>query len=51
MTIPMPSLESVTVTVWVKTGSRNEDEKVGGIKPIIELKDKLNLYFWAEDYD
>lgn len=25
-------------------------EKVGGIKPIIELKDKLNLYFWAEDY-
>ncbi len=25
-------------------------EKVGGIKPIIDLKEKLNLYFWAEDY-
>ena len=36
MTIPMPSLESVTVTVWVKTGSRNEDEKVGGISHFLE---------------
>ena len=30
LTVPMPSLESATVTVWVKTGSRNEpDEKLG----------------------
>jgi len=30
---------------------RLEDyKKVGGIEPIIELKDKLNLNFWAEDF-
>ncbi len=32
----MPGLESVTVTVWVKTGSRNEDGKVGGISHFLE---------------
>ncbi len=32
----MPSLESVTTTVWVKTGSRNEDKKVGGISHFLE---------------
>ena len=36
LTVPMPSLESVTVTVWVKTGSRNESEKVGGISHFLE---------------
>lgn len=36
LTAPMPSLESVTVTVWVKTGSRNENEKVGGISHFLE---------------
>jgi predicted Zn-dependent peptidase len=34
--IPMPGLESATVTIWVKTGSRNEDEKVGGISHFLE---------------
>lgn len=33
---PMPSLESVTVTVWVKTGSRNENPKVAGISHFLE---------------
>jgi len=36
LTVPMPSLESATVTVWVKTGSRNEDERVGGISHFLE---------------
>lgn len=30
---------------------RKEDYlRVGGIEPLIGLKDKLSLYFWAEDY-
>lgn len=33
---PMPSLESVTTTVWVKTGARNEDPKVAGISHFLE---------------
>ena len=36
VTVPMPSLESVTLTIWVKTGSRNEDKKVGGISHFLE---------------
>ncbi len=36
MTIPMPSLESATVTVWVKTGSRNESAKINGISHFLE---------------
>ncbi|HET7099075.1 MAG TPA: pitrilysin family protein [Patescibacteria group bacterium] len=36
LTVPMPSLESVTVTVWVKTGSRNEDKKINGISHFLE---------------
>lgn len=36
VTVPMPSLESVTVTIWVKTGSRNEELKVGGISHFLE---------------
>lgn len=34
--VPMPGLESATVTIWVKTGSRNEDPKVGGISHFLE---------------
>lgn len=36
LTVSMPGLESVTVTVWVKTGSRNEEERVGGISHFLE---------------
>src|SRR5450759_2730209 len=36
VTVPMPSLESVTLTIWVKTGSRNEENKVGGISHFLE---------------
>ncbi|HUC94391.1 MAG TPA: pitrilysin family protein [Candidatus Saccharimonadales bacterium] len=36
VTVPMPSLESITLTIWVKTGSRNEDQKVGGISHFLE---------------
>jgi predicted Zn-dependent peptidase len=36
LAVPMANLESVTVTVWVKTGSRNEEEKVGGISHFLE---------------
>src|SRR4030042_217912 len=36
MTIPMPSMESATVSIWVKTGSRNEDKKVLGISHFLE---------------
>lgn len=36
LTVPMPGLESVTVTVWVKTGSRYEESKVSGISHFLE---------------
>lgn len=36
VTVPIVSSESVTLTVWVKTGSRNEDEKIGGISHFLE---------------
>jgi len=36
LTVPMPSLESATVTVWVKTGSRNEKERISGISHFLE---------------
>lgn len=32
----MPSLESATLTVWVKTGSRNEEKKTSGISHFLE---------------
>ena len=32
----MPSLESVTVCVWVKTGSRNEEKNLNGISHFLE---------------
>lgn len=34
--VPIPSLESVTVTVWIKTGSRNESDKIAGISHFLE---------------
>ncbi len=36
VTVPRPSLASVTLTVWVKTGSRLEDAKVNGISHFLE---------------
>ena len=36
LTVSMPSLESVTVTVWVKTGSRYEEIKINGISHFLE---------------
>jgi len=36
LTVPMPSLESVTVTVWVKTGSRFEEKQTNGISHFLE---------------
>ena len=34
--VPMPSLESATVTIWVKTGSRNETDNIAGISHFLE---------------
>lgn len=34
--VPLKSLSSVTLTVWVKTGSRNEAENVAGISHFLE---------------
>lgn len=36
ITIPMPSVPSATVTVWVKTGSRNETKRNNGISHFLE---------------
>ncbi|OGM84421.1 hypothetical protein A2421_01370 [Candidatus Woesebacteria bacterium RIFOXYC1_FULL_43_18] len=36
VTVPMSGLESATLTIWVKTGSRNEEKKVGGISHFLE---------------
>jgi len=36
LTVPLPNLESVTITVWTKVGSRNESKKVGGISHFLE---------------
>jgi len=36
LSVPMPSLESATVTVWVKTGSRNETFNIAGISNFLE---------------
>jgi predicted Zn-dependent peptidase len=36
LAVPMPSLESATVTVWVKTGSRNEPDKKLGLSHFLE---------------
>lgn len=34
--VPIPSLSSVTSTIWVKTGSRNEDLRINGISHFLE---------------
>jgi predicted Zn-dependent peptidase len=34
--IPIPSLESATVTIWVKTGTRNEEDSILGISHFLE---------------
>lgn len=36
ISIPMPTLESATVTVWVKTGSRNEPDGKLGLSHFLE---------------
>src|SRR3990172_11204915 len=36
LTVPMPSLESVTVTVWVGVGSRAEEDKIAGLSHFLE---------------
>jgi len=36
MTVPMPGLESATVIIWVKTGSRREEKRINGISHFLE---------------
>lgn len=36
LTVPMPGLDSATVTVWVRTGSRNETPRTSGISHFLE---------------
>ncbi|KKQ84262.1 MAG: Peptidase M16 domain protein [Candidatus Woesebacteria bacterium GW2011_GWB1_38_8] len=36
LTVPLPSLESACVSVWVKAGSRNEAEKISGLSHFLE---------------
>ena len=36
ITVPISNLESATVTVWVKTGSRNEEKEISGISHFLE---------------
>lgn len=36
LTVPIASLESATVIVWAKTGSKYEDEKLSGISHFLE---------------
>jgi len=36
ITVSLPNLESATVTVWVKTGSRMEENRVAGISHFLE---------------
>jgi len=36
LTVALPSMESSAVTVWVKTGSRNETKQIGGISHFLE---------------
>jgi len=42
LTVPMPQSESATLTVWVKTGSRNENKKVGGISHFFEISEVVD---------
>lgn len=36
LTVSLPSMKSSAITVWVKTGSRNETKKIGGISHFLE---------------
>jgi len=36
LTVPMPNLESATLAVWVKTGSRMEEAKINGLSHFLE---------------
>lgn len=36
LVVPMPSLESVTLSIWVKAGSRNENAKTNGLSHFLE---------------
>lgn len=36
ISVPVPGVESATLAVWVKTGSRNEDKRVNGISHFLE---------------
>jgi len=36
ITVPLPNLASVTVTVWVRAGSRFEEERINGISHFLE---------------
>lgn len=36
LTIPLPSMESAAITVWVKAGSKNESQKIAGISHFLE---------------
>lgn len=36
LVVPMPSIPSATITVWLKTGSRNETKKNNGISHFLE---------------
>src|SRR3990167_6085131 len=36
LVVSMPQLESATVTIWVKTGSRMEENRVAGISHFLE---------------
>ena len=36
LTVNLPSMESSTVTIWAKTGSRNETKEIGGISHFLE---------------
>lgn len=36
ITVPLPNLESATVAVWVKTGSRQEGDKIAGLSHFLE---------------
>ncbi len=36
ISVPLPSLESATITVWVRVGSRFEEDKIAGISHFLE---------------
>jgi predicted Zn-dependent peptidase len=36
VSVPLDNLESVTLTVWVRTGSRNENKKISGLSHFLE---------------